>query len=742
MARLNIQKIHSGLRVLFSSVLNIVGRCSRSLKILISFGVLLGACAFLALAGRESTSTPLGQAAFGSPSLFADFTPETTALFSGGLIVAGLLTIILLQSRTQRRLQDAVRQADEQARQCRYTVDNIPAFLLAFDQHGALLFWNAACSQSTGYAPDRILGHDGIWNLFFPEPSMRNAEMQLRMKPTPSYNDHVSTITCADGTQKTISWTNHSAQSPIPGWHSWEIGTDITATTQAMLALKKRESRQTELLNSLPDAVWLKDSALRFLAMNKAFMDLTTRKESDLLGKTAREAGLPAQLLLFDEERRALWLNTPEHAESSFNGRRFEITFIPRVAPSGDKTGIAGIIHDATDAHAAHIALETLKNTAEIANKTKSEFLADMSHEIRTPLNGILGMLQLMQSTPLNREQELFIRTAINTSQLLSRLLADILDLSRIEAERLTILREPFSLDDLRLAVLEMYQFTADQNGVRLCIETEPNVPAQLIGDGARVRQIIFNLVGNALKFTARGEVNVHTRLLQKQQEHCILLFTVSDTGSGIPDQLLTSIFEPFTQLQAASRRHGGVGLGLTIVKRLIHMMNGTLSISAEPGDGTEICFTLPFGITTSALTKPVANKEQISRKLHILVAEDDSVNQLAISRMLEKHGHHAVCVGNGLQLLDLIKKMPVDLVLMDVQMPEMDGLEATKHIRLLREFAAVKEIPIIALTACAMSGDRERFLSAGMNDYVPKPIDWRSLNAAILRVLGSKAYS
>ncbi len=390
------------------------------------------------------------------------------------------------------------------------------------------------------------------------------------------------------------------------------------------------------------------------------------------------------------------------------------------------------------------IDLKLARDASEIANKSKSEFLANMSHDIRTPLNGILGMLELMQTTSLNAEQTEFTLAAIQSSTHLNNVLSDILDLSRVEAGKLNIQNKPFDLSETLTHVVEFFDSTARQTDVELHCHIDPAIPQQLIGDPARLHQILNNLVGNALKFTKVGSVTVEAYPLPANNpEQYRVLFSISDTGIGIPSDKLDLLFDAFTQVdEVYTQKSQGVGLGLAICKHLVALMDGNISIASEVNVGTTFHFCITFGTAEHPLKKPSAAKEIHDVSLmacKILLAEDDRINSLVIKRQLGKEGCEVTVVEDGQQALAALRKQSFDIVLMDVQMPVMDGIEATKAIRKGKAGKHNKLIPIIALTAFAMVGDREKFLHAGMDEYASKPIEIKNLKQLLKKIINKK---
>jgi len=426
--------------------------------------------------------------------------------------------------------------------------------------------------------------------------------------------------------------------------------------------------------------------------------------------------------------------------------RIWEVACAPLGPLPDGRPGRITMAMDVTARKAAEESLVAAKLQADAASLSKSEFLANMSHEIRTPLNGILGMLQLLMLTNPTPEQDEYVAMAVRSGQRLTALLSDILDLSRIEAGKMEMAQAPFSLDDVLDGVRDSIAPACREHGLALHMAAPPG-RRRLVGDDLRIRQILTNLAGNAVKYTATGHIRIETAVLPGRAPHlAMLLISVEDTGAGIADDQLRRIFETFTQVEGAyTRRHQGAGLGLSIVRRLASAMNGSVCVVSQPGAGTTFYCCVECGLpeaavrpTAEAAAAPGVRPPARQGARRVLVAEDDPVSRMGLVHMLHKLGYLAEAVVNGQEALEALTREDFDLILMDVQMPVLDGVDAARRIRREPAFAAKADIPIVALTAYAMTGDREKFLRAGMNAYLAKPFEMDELRAVLAQAAPS----
>ena len=456
--------------------------------------------------------------------------------------------------------------------------------------------------------------------------------------------------------------------------------------------------------------------------------DLEELKEQwDQVGFTGRDKLQP----MYDEIIAMGFLRREAYLQDA-HGRSipFEISYLP--IKWQDDTCIFTYFRDLTEQKHTEAALRAAKDDAEAAARVKSEFLARMSHEIRTPMNGVLGLTHLALAGSPPPEQKKFLEKIQASARILLRVINDILDFSKMESGRFSLEHARFSFSDMLTTVADLFRAQAEEKGLNFSVDMDTRIPAYVVGDELRLSQVLLNLCGNALKFTEHGEVVLHIRLDREVGDTVYLNFAVTDTGVGMSSVQLEGLFQPFTQADTSTtRKYGGTGLGLVISKLLVEMMQGTIQVTSTPGRGSTFQFTIAVEKTDDQkVAIPSAKAEQTEASLEglrILLAEDNEINQEIAVALLENLGVSALVAGSGAEALELLEKEDVDGILMDIQMPVMDGLTAAQNIRRYGR-DGVRDLPIIAMTAHAMQEDREKSFAAGMNDHLTKPIDIQEL--------------
>ena len=532
---------------------------------------------------------------------------------------------------------------------------------------------------------------------------------------------------------------------------SSEIADALQRTAESRLAAEL--DRYRGLVEAAPEVIFslaVRDGS--FTSINAAFERLTGWNREDWLSKPftslAHDDDVPRAVANIHQ---VILGEQPPPFEIRIRCRGGDdrsVEFVVTPQHEGDRiVRILGLARDITDRKKVEMDLRAAKEAAEAASGAKSEFLANMSHEIRTPMNGLIGMTGLLFDTPLDPEQLDYVETIRSSGETLLTLINDILDFSKIESGRLELEDQPFDLRRCVTGSLDLVAAKAAEKHLELSFNVSDECPVMVVGDITRVRQILVNLLSNAVKFTEVGEVGVRVAAEPKPEGHLELAFEVHDTGVGISQDRLERIFESFSQADASTtRKFGGTGLGLTISKRLAELMGGHMWVESEFGEGSTFFFTVPVRRVedTGDLKRPMrpvirrgVTQGSLARQLplKILVADDNVINQKVARLLLENLGYRSDLAANGLEVLEACRRQRYDVVLMDVQMPELDGLEATR--RLCSEWPADERPRIIAVTAGAMQGDREKCLAAGMDDYISKPVQAEELRAALERLGG-----
>ncbi len=545
---------------------------------------------------------------------------------------------------------------------------------------------------------------------------------------------------------------------------------DITERKLSEEALRQSEAHQRTLLNTLPDLVWLKDAQGIYLACNFRFAQLVGLNEDEIVGKSDYD--------LLDKELAGFYHNQDQATMTDGKSIRhednvvfagdghpevLETTKVPMFDADGKIVGVLGVAHDITerkqrteelDQHRHHLEelvnertkeLAEAQHLAEAANYAKSAFLANMSHEIRTPMNAIVGLTHLLQQAGATPEQAYQLTKIENSGVHLLSILNNILDLSKIEAGKLNLEKMDFHLEAFFDQIQSMYSEQVNAKGVIMEADLD-DVPVWLRGDLTRLRQALLNYVGNAIKFTAQGTISLRAEKLEEVNDEILIRFEVQDSGIGIEPDKLSNLFRAFEQADVSTtRQYGGTGLGLTITQRLAQLMGGEVGVESVLGRGSTFWFTARLGHGQGVMTDaPSSAKAATTTELnsnhhgsHILLAEDNAINSEVAVALLSGAGLLVDTAENGQEAVNKVRASAFDLVLMDVQMPEMDGLEATRVIRSMAgSSASHKDLPILAMTANVFPEDRKACLEAGMNDFIAKPINLKNLFTTLAKWL------
>ena len=516
-------------------------------------------------------------------------------------------------------------------------------------------------------------------------------------------------------------------------WHLSRQSSARMEDLDRMVSCRTRELQRAEeafrvVFEASPIAITLSDMEGRYLEVNRACEDMFGVAKERIVGTDPVGLGwLENSEELNELSKRLASFGCVDAQEIAYthptSGRRTGLLWLREVTIH-HSPHILSFLLDITDRKQMEDELQRARTGAEAAAKAKSEFLANMSHEIRTPLNGVIGLSTLLDEENMPDDNRSMVRLIRASGETLAKILDDVLDFSKIECGKLELEQAPFSLRESLEWGVDLFRMKATEKHLELRLSVDSGIPARLTGDATRIRQILANLISNAIKFTEEGSIEVNAGLAREgaPDGKCRVRVGVRDTGIGIPPDKLDRIFQSFGQVDAStSRRFGGTGLGLVICRRLVEMMDGSIAVESRPEDGSVFEFDFVAGIPAATEPIPAPAHDSELARMRILVAEDNPVNQVVIERMLQRLGCSADLVSNGIDVLRQVQASQYDLVLMDVQMPGIDGQEASRRIRSLSPVHS--RIPIVALTASATVEDRGACVAAGMNDYLSKPL-------------------
>ncbi len=627
--------------------------------------------------------------------------------------------------------------------------DHSPSAITVTDSQERIVAWNPMAEKMLGMSKADLFNKP-VSSLYQPKEWKRIRSMNIRHKGMLSNID--TQVLCKDGSLLDVS-ASISVLKDTKGQVIGSIGilNDITREKLAQHQMRESENKLRIILDNSAAAITMTDEKEQIVSWNSFAQKLLGMGPQDLLCRQVSSLYPPEEWKMIRSLniRQSGFMHHMETKVIRKDGSVIDVDLSVNILKDdrGKIVGSVGMLQDITERKHANELILQAKLAAEEANSAKSVFLAKMSHEVRTPMNAIIGMIDLTLDTPLNEEQKDNLKVAKDAADNLLSLINDILDLSRAQAGKVVIEEIEINVPDVVKNVCKGLMVLARNKGVDVVWTIDPEIPRLLTGDPVRLRQVIVNLVNNAIKFTHKGKVLVNVKMKSLTKKDCELVFEIVDSGIGISSKNLPHIFDVFTDAHnTTARRYGGTGLGLAICKKIVEMMRGSIEVESIEGTGSTFRFVIIFGYHPDAFgnatveQKAGAESTQSAvpselQNLRILLAEDNTVNQRIAIRILEKLGWKVTVANNGQEVLNVLNDQTFDVILMDDNMPLLSGIEATQVIR-REEKQTGLHVPVIAMTANAMAGDRERYLASGMDGYVSKPIDRNLLYEEIVSLV------
>jgi PAS domain S-box-containing protein len=666
-------------------------------------------------------------------------------------IIISIFTLILIIGegryiyRLFRKLKRSANQLQKREQSFMRLAEETELIIYKADINGIFTAVSKRAAEMTGYTPQQLVGQH--YSIFLPEETFAELDAFYisQVRNGDDYTFRQFEIITKSGAKKWVEQLAtiiYGRDGRVKEFQC--MVRDIDKEKRNEDQFQYLQERLESILDYMPSMMFVKDVPGRYLLVNNRFSEVMKVPKKDIIGKTDRElpyAWVKKYSQLDDE---VMVKNTRVKMEDTItvDGKEYHflVTKFPLRNSDNQMIGICGIGQDFTEKANYIAAVEEANKLGKEAIAAQEMFLANMSHEIRTPMNGIIGMTNLLLQSQLTPKQLDFATAIRSSATRLMSIISEVLDFSKIKAGKLQVQYEPFDIYEVLNNSLLPLIHHAENKGLQFIKQIDDNIPAYLVGDDVRLTQILTNIVENAIKFTEEGSIRIKVDLTKKETDIIQLLFTITDTGIGIAPEKHDLIFESFSQTHSNnSRKYGGTGLGLAITKELIQLLNGTIEVQSQLNEGATFRFELPFSISEERISnKQESNRlSKVAAPLEgktILVVEDDEINQQVTLQTLNDAGARVDVVGKGKLALQILELKKYDCIIMDIQMPEMDGYETTRQIRQ----KGISTL-IIAMTASALKDEKSRCLDAGMNDYVAKPFDPADLFYRILKGLGEK---